>query len=314
MTTTVNQGQSFATKTLEHFGVKGMKWGVRKDRGHEGERVKTKKLKKLDKKYEREHSGVKGFIKVNNTFADKVNPMFAELSAKPEYAGKNLYEDKALHTKYWNEVETIVSKAAEQTTAALGTNASGTKQMKVTRQGFGEESTWAAEMVDVKVEHAATRIPLDEDELDGLSFTMTPVLNKLGHVVSFKFSQNGIKHEDSVDDFLAHYGVKGMRWGVRKDRSAQEVTVYTRPGKKAVASGGKNHKPTAEAMQTVATKQKSKRSTTDSLSNKELKEAVERMRLEQQYNKLTGENLSLGKQFVKFLIDIYGDTSYDNIE
>jgi hypothetical protein len=113
---------------------------------------------------------------------------------------------------------------------------------------------------------------------------------------------------------LEHYGVKGMRWGVRKDRSAQEVTVYTRPGKKAVASGGKNHKPTAEAMQTVATKQKSKRSTTDSLSNKELKEAVERMRLEQQYNKLTGENLSLGQKFVKFLIDSYGDTSYDDIK
>ena len=127
-------------------------------------------------------------------------------------------------------------------------------------------------------------------------------------------AQNGIKHEDSVDDFLAHYGVKGMRWGVRKDRSAQEVTVYTRPGKKAVASGGKHHKPTAEAMQTVATRQKSKRSTTDSLTNAELKTAVERMRLEQQYNKLTGDNLTLGQKFVKFLIDNTGDMSYDDIK
>ena len=313
MTTTAAQGQEFAAKTLAHFGVKGMKWGVRKDRGHEGERVKTKKLKKLDKKYEREFSGVNGFIKVNNTFASHINPMIDVLNAKPEYAGKDISNDKELHTKYWNEVEGLVTKAAEQTTASFGTNASGTKQMKVTRDGFGENANWQAQIVDVKVEHAATRIPLDEDGLDGLSFTITPVVNKLGQLVSFKFSQNGIKHEDSIEAIIAHYGVKGMKWGVRKDRGAQEVTVYTRPGKKVTARGGKRHGPAPEAMQRAATTQKSKHSTTDSLTNKELKEAIDRMNLERQYNKLTGENMSLGQKFVRFLLREGGDLAASKV-
>lgn len=32
---------------------------------------------------------------------------------------------------------------------------------------------------------------------------------------------NKLKHSEHVDDFLAHYGVKGMKWGVRKDRSGK---------------------------------------------------------------------------------------------
>ena len=135
MTTTDEQGQSFATKTLEHFGVKGMKWGVRKDRGHEGERVKTKKLKKLDKKYEREHSGVKGFIKVNNTFADKVNPMFAELSAKPE---DGLYDASGVAN-----VE-AVNKALYEQVEAAGASASTLAMLGVATGQFTQEQAEAA--------------------------------------------------------------------------------------------------------------------------------------------------------------------------
>src|SRR5580765_5794043 len=36
---------------LEHHGTKGMKWGVRRDKGHEGESASPKKITKLDKKF-----------------------------------------------------------------------------------------------------------------------------------------------------------------------------------------------------------------------------------------------------------------------
>jgi hypothetical protein len=112
---------------------------------------------------------------------------------------------------------------------------------------------------------------------------------------------------------LAHYGTKGMRWGVRKDRTAQEVTVKVAPGRKATASGGKNHKPTPEAMQRVATVQKSKRSTTDSLTNKELQDAVTRMQLERKYNTLTGENMTVGAKFVRFILKQAGDLAAEKV-
>jgi hypothetical protein len=110
---------------------------------------------------------------------------------------------------------------------------------------------------------------------------------------------------------LAHYGVQGMKWGVRKDRTAQEVTVKVAPGRKATASGGKHHSPAPEAMQRVATVQKSKRSTTDSLTNKELQDAVTRMQLERKYNSLTGENMTLGAKFVRFLLKQAGDLAVE---
>jgi hypothetical protein len=56
---------------------------------------------------------------------------------------------------------------------------------------------------------------------------------------------------------LKHYGVKGMKWGVRRDRAK------------------------------TARKSKSK---APSLSDKELKAAVARMNLEQQYDRLSGNN------------------------
>lgn len=33
---------------------------------------------------------------------------------------------------------------------------------------------------------------------------------------------------DHVDDFLAHYGVKGMKWGVRRQRAARAVGTSVR--------------------------------------------------------------------------------------
>lgn len=40
--------------------------------------------------------------------------------------------------------------------------------------------------------------------------------------------------EDQLDDFLAHYGVKGMKWGVRKD----EVLLNKIVGANVKAAGG----------------------------------------------------------------------------
>ena len=42
-----------------------------------------------------------------------------------------------------------------------------------------------------------------------------------------------------MDTKLEHFGVKGMRWGVTKDkRIPQDVTVRMKPGKKLKTKGG----------------------------------------------------------------------------
>lgn len=97
---------------------------------------------------------------------------------------------------------------------------------------------------------------------------------------------------DPLENILAHYGVKGMRWGVtRKSGSAAPsgptpVVTKITPGKKVKTSGGKLHTPTEDAVAAATLKQKAKSSSTDSLSTKELQVLVTRMNLEQQYNRI----------------------------
>lgn len=69
-------------------------------------------------------------------------------------------------------------------------------------------------------------------------------------------------------DFLEHYGVPGMKWGKRKNRSS--------------GSDSSNVKP-ARTKKTKPVKADVKK-----MSDKELRDKINRMQMEQQYAKLTG--------------------------
>ena len=70
-----------------------------------------------------------------------------------------------------------------------------------------------------------------------------------------------------VERFLAHYGVKGMKWGVRRKRSPSEPVHGDAKRTKRVVGRARN-------------------SGTDAISNRDLQAAITRMNLEQQYNRL----------------------------
>lgn len=77
---------------------------------------------------------------------------------------------------------------------------------------------------------------------------------------------------DNADDVLAHFGVKGMKWGVRKQR------VST--GKKKSSGKSEVHEDYQHAHSKIANKK---------LSNKELQRRVNRLNLEKQYSELTAK-------------------------
>ncbi len=140
--------------------------------------------------------------------------------------------------------------------------------------------------------------------------------------------------EDAVGTFFAHYGVQGMKWGKRTARPVNRneetlvrtapakkpgliefekkryqktnadtaVTVTHRPGQRLSTKGGSNRTPSDDALRTAAAKRVAKSSTTDALSTKELQELVNRMNLEQQYQKLTAPQMSPGRKFVNNLL------------
>lgn len=122
--------------------------------------------------------------------------------------------------------------------------------------------------------------------------------------------------QDQSRDILEHFGVKGMRWGVRrKDTGYSDgdstIKVTTKSGKGIVkVSGGKGIDPSEDAVKVAAAKQKAKSSTTAALSNDEMKLLVGRMQLEQQYAKLMSESnqkkKSKGLEFSTWLLKSEG--------
>lgn len=130
--------------------------------------------------------------------------------------------------------------------------------------------------------------------------------------------------QDTVDlgavatEELFHYGVKGMKWGVRRTdaqleaaRAPQPVSVtQKKPGTFAKTSGGQNQPVSDDAAKALAARQKARASTTDSLSNAELRVAVERMNLEQQYSRLSFESDRRSKG-VRFVAGFLGKPRYN---
>jgi len=107
-----------------------------------------------------------------------------------------------------------------------------------------------------------------------------------------------------VDKILSHYGTLGMRWGIRKSSKSSggaptPITINAKPGKKIVTSGGKNLPVSEDAKAAAIYKQKARSSGPQSLSNQEMRLIVDRMNLEQQYNKLNPKQKSLGEKFLK---------------
>jgi len=68
-----------------------------------------------------------------------------------------------------------------------------------------------------------------------------------------------------VEDFLAHFGIKGMRWGIRKK---------------------KPHPVSVDARQKQNIKDKVKQTKIASVSNSDLQAAIRRMQLEQDFKRL----------------------------
>ena len=116
----------------------------------------------------------------------------------------------------------------------------------------------------------------------------------------------------AADDFLEHFGVKGMKWGVRKRES--RVSVATGPGGRIRTRGGHDRSPANDAIRAARLRQRAKKSTVKSLSNDELQTLLKRMNLEKQYKDLQGDNaFRKGVKVVRELLGIgkLGKESYD---
>lgn len=94
------------------------------------------------------------------------------------------------------------------------------------------------------------------------------------------------------NNYLMHYGVKGMKWGVRHDRPSSAERKARRKRRLSIArnyTGGRG----SDALRVA------RRQDINTMSNQELQLHVNRLNLERQYRSLTAVDINRGQNYMK---------------
>lgn len=365
-------------EVLLHYGVKGMKWGVRNSASRRLNRASNKlnsayskglkgsdkrALKKLSsaearKKY-LDDKDAKWLAKVNNDAkAQKVSKRTARDMRK---VGKELKAEygnglsRAVHprnkAKFNNELQSAYEEVlAANTYSVYKTSPSRTKQVVLKPMGDGTIKAVVEDRNTVKLnkqmasvtkaankrakkeaEKSVKHADSDLDILDGMFFIITVDSEGWpedvyeyteGAVLSEVVQQSGLEDvyigDRDDDDILKHWGVKGMKWGVRKSRSANSDSKKEKPPKKP---SKRQLKKEAEKLRKESNKlAKSHRKEymkRKDLTDAELKKKVERLRLENEFDRLSKEasksQIAKGKNELNKLLETKVPDSVNNM-
>lgn len=321
-----------AMSNLEHHGVKGQKWGVRKEEvaggGHirisekrnralpsknvtaavvgtalimppltplafVSKRVRSEigaarthnKTVRSDKKFEKKVMAANNFVAIHNGSADHFHREIGGINAKyPMDLTKNPDKQRAYDTEVMGMMQNAYRESANKIV-----NKSGTRSLDVEFKNDGMDFKITTKPVASKVEHAITF-----DDNDVLTITGKIKRDATGHIAGFEFDDF---ETDSLAqtmelgvEFLSHYGIKGMHWGVRRQGAVTTQSHIDsgilRRQTRIQTKGGESHPAANDAVKAAVSKQKLKKSGVAALSNAELRELQTRIQLEMQVKQL----------------------------
>jgi hypothetical protein len=102
-----------------------------------------------------------------------------------------------------------------------------------------------------------------------------------------------------TDKELQHYGILGMKWGVRRSQAQLD------------RAGGRTKKRRAEAHEDSKTAKALKKRKLRTLSNAEIRKLNERLQLERQYRELTKRKAAVGKKTANKILSRIGNRIVD---
>lgn len=273
-------------ETLTHFGVKGMKWGVRKGEGSSYR--------------DRMHQESPGALRTEVT--TKYGERISVVKAKPALPGvglnKLLRKDPA-NTLSVMEIRDSSNKKVGSFQAWRDSEYPKTirgEWLNVNKDSQGRgyskaaiDGLMKAAREDPRIDNVRLQVPVeaapakhiysqlgfkkDKDLGDGLEDWVADVKTK------------ELAHMDT-DDFLAHYGVPGMKWGRRKN-----------------ASGGYTGTPRVQSRDGSARAKRARAvKNRRALSDKDLDQLIQRLDKEKKLKQLVKEDLSPGRTATQTLL------------
>lgn len=101
-----------------------------------------------------------------------------------------------------------------------------------------------------------------------------------------------------MENELQHYGVLGMKWGLRRYQNKDGSLTYAGKRKTKISSEERAKLSNEKRRQELSNMVKNRKL----LSNKTLKEKIERIKLEKQFKDLVNEDLTPGRKIVSEII------------
>jgi hypothetical protein len=195
----------------------------------------------------------------------------AKINAKPEYQAA-----KKLKTRLRNPKDPLVKQYRQEHREAY------IKRLEEAANSMSNASGTAADAFDGTT---MVKFLLDEDGfIVGLKENTTAAdqINK------------SAQHGEIFVDGLMHYGIKGMRWGQRKEeptavapKATSVVPQGTKRKTQVAVTGGENHPASPDAIRVAQARAKLVKSGPAALSNQELRDVATRIQLEQQVSQMT---------------------------
>ncbi|MET0787212.1 MAG: hypothetical protein ABWY25_10945 [Paenisporosarcina sp.] len=220
-----DQSEESGEDFVRHFGILGMKWGVRRDldtgvrpiaksldesrfgkaANRNAQRHMSKQNAKADKKFIKEATGAKGFLQDYNSMADKMNSTeIRRINNDPRFKGHDLSNRSPLQRAYYDEYSRTATKALnEASRRRLSTEPQSGSLRVEWRYDVERDSMPTMMVIDRRLEHAST-VP---GMVCKLELTRTPD----GHITKITIPKKLVPGTISHDD-LKHREISAQPW------------------------------------------------------------------------------------------------------